>query len=507
MLKSSESSSGTVDPKSKSSPQSSGSTPPIRTTVNSGLSLSSGSRRILLVVGEFVLLSLLCIPITSFEELLQAITQQRTLDPFALDWFQILLRSMLIPIACQISFAFQDLYDWRVTSNRNQTSLRLLQSIFYAGILLFLTSYVLLKNDVLAGYASNPWTIIAALVATFPASYAYRAFFHWVFSHWQLKDRLILLGDGEMAKTLEDELKHLKDPGYEIVGYVGHDAEDPRELDCPNLGPVESLREIAIRHRVNVVAVTMSERRGHLPTLDLLNCRLAGMRVEEGEQIYERLTGKVSVRRLRPSYLIFSEGFQRSNLIFTIKRLMDIILSIVGLLLLLPLCTLVAILIKLDSRGPVFYGQTRVGKEGRVFTTYKFRTMVTDAEAAGPQWAAKNDSRVTRIGAFLRKTRIDEIPQMWNVLRNEMSFVGPRPERPFFVEELRQEIPYYMERLLVKPGITGWAQINYQYGSSIEDALTKLQYDLYYIKNLSIFLDVVTLLRTVKVVVLRRGAV
>ena len=161
----------------------------------------------------------------------------------------------------------------------------------------------------------------------------------------------------------------------------------------------------------------------------------------------------------------------------------------------------------LDSRGPVFYRQTRVGKEARVFTAYKFRSMTSDAEKDGPKWAEKNDQRVTRVGAILRRTRIDEIPQMWNVLRNEMSFVGPRPERPFFVEELRKQIPYYMERLLVKPGITGWAQINYQYGSSIEDAVTKLQYDLYYIKHLSIYLDMMTLIGTVKVVVLRRGAV
>jgi len=187
--------------------------------------------------------------------------------------------------------------------------------------------------------------------------------------------------------------------------------------------------------------------------------------------------------------------------------LLDLGVAAPALALVSPLFAIIAVAIKLTSRGPVFYGQTRVGKDGRIFTVYKFRSMRTDAETGGPQWAAKDDRRVTRVGRFIRLTRIDELPQIWNVLRNEMSFVGPRPERPFFVDELRKQIPYYMERLLVKPGLTGWAQINYQYGSSVEDAVTKLQFDLYYIKNLSIWLDLLILVRTIKVIVLRRGAV
>ncbi len=479
-----------------------------------GRSLTPSSRRTMLVLGEAVVLWLLCIPITSYDQFVKLVTHGT--DFLDLNWKLILVRSALIPLACQVTYSFHDLYDFRITSNRNQTSIRLLQSIFYAGILLAVSNYGLhtltgLTGDYRFGRcAPNPWSALAALVVTFPVSYSYRLFFHWMFARWQFRDRVLLLGNGAMARTLEDELQLLSDPGHEIVGYVGNgsDGEDAATLEAHELGSMDQLAEVARQHRINLVAVAMAERRGHLPTLELLNCRLAGIRVEEGEQLYERLTGKIALQRLRPSYLIFSEGFQRSKTVFAIKRIMDILLSIVGLILLFPLCFVVAVAIKIDSRGPIFYGQSRVGKEGRVFTAYKFRSMTADAEkGSGPQWAAQNDSRITRVGGLLRRTRIDEIPQMWNVLKNEMSFVGPRPERPFFVDELRKEIPYYMERLLVKPGITGWAQINYQYGNTIDDALTKLQYDLYYIKNLSIYLDLVTLLGTIKVVVLRRGAV
>jgi sugar transferase (PEP-CTERM system associated) len=468
-------------------------------------------RRYALVLGETALLGLACLLITGYEEFVHVLAHPAL---FSVNWTQVLSRVAIITLACQVSYAFQDLYDWRITSNRNETSVRLLQSIFYSSVLLGITYYTfnvlakVMESPVLYGYRSSAWTTFAALVAVFPISYSYRAFFHWIFRRYQLNDRVLMLGTSSMAQTIEEALHRLNDPGYEIVGHVGAEPDSEVQLRAPNLGSADQLCQIALDHRVNRVIVALAERRGRLPLIELLNCRLAGIRVEESELLYERLTGKLAVQRLRPSYLIFSEGFQRSNLVFSIKRSLDVLMAVVGLMLLAPLCLLVSLVIKLDSRGSILYGQTRVGKDGRVFTTYKFRTMRSDAEPTGkPQWASANDSRVTRVGGFLRRTRIDEIPQMWNVLRNEMSFVGPRPERPFFVDELRRQIPYYMERLLVKPGITGWAQINYQYGSSVEDALTKLQYDLYYIKNLSIYMDLMILLRTIKVVVLRRGAV
>jgi sugar transferase (PEP-CTERM system associated) len=317
---------------------------------------------------------------------------------------------------------------------------------------------------------------------------------------------VLLVGSGSMAYSLVQEFKRQSDPGYELVGYVSCDEQRPADLPLPCLGASDQVAAIAQRHRANRVVIALDERRGKLPILELLNCRLSGLRVEDSELLYERITGKIAVQRLRPSHLVFSEGFTRGRVTFAVKRANDVLLALALACIAVPVAAIVAALIKLDSRGPIFFGQTRVGRDGRIFTIWKFRSMRTDAEKGGPQWAAQNDSRVTRSGRFLRRTRIDELPQLWNVLRNEMSFVGPRPERPFFVDELRKQIPYYMERLLVKPGITGWAQINYQYGASVEDALTKLQYDLYYIKNFSIWLDLLVLVRTIKVIALRRGA-
>jgi sugar transferase (PEP-CTERM system associated) len=468
------------------------------------------ARRFALVVGESLLLLAVCVAINGYEEILDLIKHPRAKP---LPWTPMLSRAALIVGACQLAYTFQDLYDWRFTSNRNLVSIRLLQSVFYAALFLLVVYYCLnlaghfLDLPQLAEYRGNKWSTLASLVLVLPLSYSYRMFFHWTFRHWNLTGRIVVLGSSEMAKTIETELKGLADPGYQIIGYIETPGE-PSTLESPCLGQAEETCQIAREHRADRVVVALTERRGRLPLIELLNCRLAGIRVEEAESLYERLTGKIAVQRLRPSYLIFSEGFERSRVAFAIKRAMDVGLAVVGMILLAPLCTIVALAIKLDSKGAVFYGQKRVGKDGEIFTTYKFRTMRSDAEQSGqPQWAKANDDRVTRVGRCLRRTRIDEIPQMWNVLKNEMSFVGPRPERPFFVDELRKQIPYYMERLLVKPGITGWAQINYQYGSSVEDALTKLQYDLYYIKNLSIYLDAMVLVRTVKVVVMRRGAV
>jgi len=479
-------------------------------SISSGNALST--RRLALIVGESVLLLLVCAAVTSFRDVLDVLTRPEGGTLADVDWARYLWRGGALALLCQICFMLQDLYDWRVTSNANQTSVKLLESIFYAAILVTTVHYAihagasLIPPEAVAPYTSRPWTSLAALVAVLPVAHFYRVFFHWVFATWQLHDRVLLVGAGSMARTLVEEIRRLKDPAYEILGYVRCDDESSPGFDVPCLGTADQLETISNKERADRVVVALDERRGKLPVIELLNCRLSGLRVQEAELLYEKLTGKIAVQRLRPSYLVFSDGFTQGRITFAVKRALDVALAVVGLLLAAPIALLTALAIKLESRGPVFYGQTRVGKDGRIFTVHKFRSMRTDAETGGPQWAAKNDSRVTRVGTIIRMTRIDEIPQMWNILRNEMSFVGPRPERPFFVDELRKQIPYYMERLIVKPGLTGWAQINYQYGSSVEDALTKLQYDLWYIKNLSIFVDLLILLRTIKVIVLRRGA-
>jgi sugar transferase (PEP-CTERM system associated) len=254
------------------------------------------------------------------------------------------------------------------------------------------------------------------------------------------------------------------------------------------------------------VVVAQIERRGQFPAKALLDCRLQGIQVEDWPTFYEKATGKILVTSLRPSWLIFADGFVKTRRTEVVKRFLDMSLAFIGLVLALPVMAAVAIAIKLDSRGAVLFRQPRLGQNGSVFILNKFRSMREDAEKdTGPVWARNSDPRATRIGALLRKTRLDELPQLFNVLVGHMSFIGPRPERPEFVYDLQKAIPYYMERLSVKPGITGWAQVRYPYGASVDDALQKLQYDLYYIKNLSLFLDLLILLNTVQVVLFARG--
>jgi sugar transferase (PEP-CTERM system associated) len=256
-----------------------------------------------------------------------------------------------------------------------------------------------------------------------------------------------------------------------------------------------------------MLLVTLTDMRGTFPVNEILECRFRGVRVEDWPTFYEKLTGKIFVNSLRPSWLIFADGTVQTRLTETIKRAFDVTLSFIGLILAAPFLGLAAICIKLDSPGPVLFRQERVGKDGQVFVLYKFRSMRADAEGiSGPVWASEDDPRVTRVGRVLRKIRFDEVPQMFNVLIGNMSFIGPRPERPIFVNQLKEQIPFYVLRFSVKPGITGWAQVKYQYGSTVEDAIEKLQYDLYYVKNMSVFLDLLILLNSFRVVLLSRGA-
>jgi sugar transferase (PEP-CTERM system associated) len=268
-----------------------------------------------------------------------------------------------------------------------------------------------------------------------------------------------------------------------------------------------SLLEFVRQARIDHVVIAFDDSRGKLPFDELLRCKFSGVKIEDGLSFYERITGRVHLDALKPSWMIFSDGFGRPWVTTAFKRLHDVVGSLVGLILVAPLSLVIAALIKLDSPGPILYRQERVGEGGRSFTLLKFRSMRQDAEAAtGPVWATDGDHRATPLGKWLRKFRFDELPQMINVLRGEMSFVGPRPERPCFVEGLKNAIPYYGLRSAVKPGITGWAQVRYRYGSNVQDMIEKLQYDLYYIKNMSVLLDATILVQTVQTVLLGRGA-
>ena len=321
------------------------------------------------------------------------------------------------------------------------------------------------------------------------------------------KRRVLVLGAGQRADRLR-RLGEAKGAGFTVVGNVDMG-------DVPSIIPtavsrdhIENLSVYVTKLNANEVVLALEERRNAIPLNDLLRVRTAGVHVNEITTFLERETGRVDLRSTNPSWLIFSDGFSSGRRLSTVaKRIFDIIASSVLLVLTIPLVMLTALFIKLESKGPAFYRQARVGLFGQEFDILKLRSMRVDAEVAGNAlWAEKDDARVTRVGRLIRKLRIDELPQVWTVLKGEMSFVGPRPERPMFVAELTQQMPYYAERHMVKPGITGWAQINYPYGASMNDARQKLEYDLYYAKNYTPFLDVVILLQTIRVVLFPEGS-
>jgi len=319
--------------------------------------------------------------------------------------------------------------------------------------------------------------------------------------------RVLVVGTGPIAKVLA-ELAPISARPYSIVGFIDDDpaASDLIPEGHALLGKTTDLSPLVEELHPDLIVVAQMDRRGHFPAQPLLECRLRGIAVEDWPAFYEKATGKILVTSLRPSWLVFADGFVKTPRTEIIKRLFDVTLAFVGLILAMPLMALVAIAIKLESPGTILYRQSRSGQNGCVFILNKFRSMRQDAEKdTGPVWATQRDARVTRVGAFLRRTRLDELPQLFNVLVGHMSFIGPRPERPEFVHDLQKQIPFYMKRLSVKPGITGWAQVKYRYGASVDDALEKLQYDLYYIKNLSLFLDFLILLNTVQVVLFARG--
>ncbi|WP_333837766.1 TIGR03013 family XrtA/PEP-CTERM system glycosyltransferase [Novosphingobium sp.] len=318
--------------------------------------------------------------------------------------------------------------------------------------------------------------------------------------------RVLVLGAGHRANRLRN-LGERPEAGFVIVGYVAMSGQPPLIEEAISRDALPNLTRFVENLGVTEVVLALEERRNALPLKDLLRIKTTGVHVNDFSTFVERETGRIDLDTVNPSWLIFSDGFSSGRMISgAVKRAFDIVASLLLLTLTLPLIVVFAILVKVDSRGPAFFRQRRVGLYGEAFDVIKLRSMRIDAEAAGAQWATQNDPRVTRVGRIIRKLRIDELPQTWTVLKGAMSFVGPRPERPEFVSDLEQHLPYYAERHMVKPGITGWAQINYPYGASIEDARHKLEYDLYYAKNYSPFLDLLILLQTLRVVIWHEGA-
>jgi sugar transferase (PEP-CTERM system associated) len=411
--------------------------------------------------------------------------------------------AFLIAFVCQICMYYADLFDLRVAVGTGKLFTKLLQSLAMAMVVLMVMFYLLPQVVVGRG------VFLLGVVVAFCFIIGWRLLYQRLYAMQQFKVRVLILGTGDEAKKVAEELLHNSSSGYEVRGFVD---DDPNKLGVSIVNPLvlgssDQLPELVERERVDKIVVALSDRRGKLPLEALLTCKLWGVKVEEGTTFYEQLCGRIMLDNLRPSWIIFSRGFTVSPLVRCIKRLVDVLCAVFGLVLAIPLLPLIALLIKLDSRGPVLFTQQRVGQNGKLFSLLKFRSMQTDAEATtGPVYADADDIRITRVGRLLRIIRCDELPQLLNVLKGEMSLVGPRPERPFFVKQLEKEIPYYTQRLAAKPGITGWAQVNYHYSATTEDTVEKLQFDLYYINNMSLFLDLFIMLKTVKIVFLGEGA-
>ncbi|HJT28493.1 MAG TPA: TIGR03013 family XrtA/PEP-CTERM system glycosyltransferase, partial [Pyrinomonadaceae bacterium] len=393
------------------------------------------------------------------------------------------LKAAVAGFFCLAAFYLFDLYDFVVMNDRRELVLRLIQALGLAWIALAFWFYTF------PGLMLGRGISLIALPLALALMVSWRVSIHWFLGHPDFGERILIVGSGNLAVEVAREVLNRPDAGYRIVGFVGNDAELlGKSLINPRvIGLTEQLDQIVKRENIDRIVVAMGERRGQLPTNKLLQLSLTGeVNIEEGASFYERITGRVSLNMLRPSWLIFTGRGRQKKLAGLARSAVHWFVALVGAILSLPIVIVTALLIKLESRGPIFYKQERVGKNGRTFVLAKFRSMRVDAEQDGPVWASKSDSRTTRVGRVIRKIRVDEIPQFWNILKGEMSFVGPRPERPHFVAQLAEEIPFYEQRHLIAPGLTGWAQIKYPYGASIEDARQKLQYDLFYIKNHSL---------------------
>jgi len=417
------------------------------------------------------------------------------------------LKILLISLVCQICLYYNDLYDLKVTDTFRELGIRLLQALGTAAIILAGIYLVFPKTIVGSGIFAVSIVFVIILIVS------WRFFYALILSHGLFNQKIILLGSGSLAQNIFNEIKNRKDSGYTITVNVNDSLEDldfsyqQRQTETICKKDYDGLCELAEQLNIKKIVVAIKERRGALPLKELVKCRVKGIDVIEGTSFYEMLAGKLIVDQINPAWIIFSKGFYKSRTRRLIKRTLDLILSVSMIILFLPLIIVTAVLIKIDSTGPVLFSQERVGKNKKPYMLYKFRSMVEDAEKhSGPVWASDNDKRITRVGSVIRKWRIDEIPQLWNVLKGDMSFVGPRPEREFFVNKLGEIIPYYGERFSVKPGVTGWAQVCYGYGASVEDAVEKVNYDLFYIKNMSSFMDLMIILRTIKIVLFGKGA-
>ena len=416
------------------------------------------------------------------------------------NWWKIIL----VAVVAQISLYFNDLYEIQPGGDIIDLATRLTQAIGITSIVLAVIYY--LWPDAMIGR----WIFFSSLLFLILFLVSWRFLYTLVIHKRLFAEKALIVGDGDLAADICAELENRSEISYDVRFAVGPGGG---HISCARLNGIpvrygfDNLWDLAEAEQVSNIIVAFDQKRGIMPYKELLHCKVSGINIIDGESFYERITGKLLVDRINPSWLIFSDGFVKSPVTKFLKRIAGFFSAVVMLIIFSPILLLVALAIKLETSGPVIFSQERVGEDGKIFKIYKFRSMKADAEKeTGPVWAGRDDPRITKVGRIIRKLRIDELPQLWNVLKGDMSFVGPRPERPFFVERLKKIVPYYNERFSVKPGVTGWAQVKYEYGDSDEDAKKKLEYDLYYIKNMSLFMDLLVIFHTVKIVLLGRGS-
>lgn len=511
-------------------------------------------RTLLLVLGEGILLAAvvgygLTLHLDGIE--VDSPAWRRLIDRrlYAEEAFEISLVSTLGVVGLtQIMLAFGRLYDFWVSASPFKRAARFAEAGGLAiaanlAVYLFARLWAIPRLHDFPGLTipQGLMLLVATLVIGLALSWLFRGIFHRLLRSVRLQLRILVLGSQGAAHALTREVLQHPEAGYGVVGLVPEapsdhaGGRDERWIADPNHLPTTATERLVLRderllldrqeapagaedpppgrlrallqqHGADAVVVAIEDRRRALPTAELLDCRLAGHEVREHEEVYEELAGKIAIGAMRPSYLIFNEGFRRRPWDAVAKRVLDLVGGTLLLAVLWPAMLVTAVLVKLTSPGPALFRQERIGLHGKPFTLVKFRSMRPDAErATGPVWATGDDPRITPFGRFMRRTRLDELPQLFNVLGGSMSLVGPRPEREHFIRDLSQRIPYYDQRHVVKPGLTGWAQTNHRYGNTEEDALAKLQYDLFYVKNQSLLFDLSILLTTVRTVVLQQG--
>lgn len=414
----------------------------------------------------------------------------------------VLLRIGVVAAVSVVALYYNDLYALSISSRKDELFLRLLQSLGLACLVLAVLYYLIPSWGLGRGIAVLAAPVIFALTLTGRLLLeASGILFHD-------PQRVLVVGTGPAGISLVREILSRPELNLKVVGFLDEKGQNiGKSLVNPCvIGAVDDVERIVAAEDIDQVILSLAERRGMTPVGSLLQMKFAGIGVEDAHTFDEKITGRLLLEHLSPSWLIFSEGFRKSPFVLSLKRVLDVVVSALALILSLPVMAMVALAIWLETGRPIVFEQERVGLRGKPFRILKFRSMRQDAEEDGPSWAARDDRRITRVGRFIRKVRLDELPQLLNVLRGEMSLVGPRPERPFFCDLLEKNVPLFVLRNSVRPGITGWAQVKYQYGASIEEAKTKLEYDFFYIKHLSLFLDLAILLETAKVVVSGRGA-